>query len=245
MAGHIPRIHCEQAPGTGQTLKLGEKPSHHLLRVLRLGVGDAVVVFDGAGGEYLSEIAVCGKNRVEILVGAHQSVQRESSLSITLAQGISRNERMDYTIQKAVELGVAEILPLQTERSSVRLDAERQVRKHEHWQAVARSAAEQCGRDRVPAVTEIRQIDEWLAEEKGGSRLMLDPQATTSLRGLKSSSDITLLIGPEGGLSDAELLLARKRGFTGVRLGPRILRTETAGVAALAAIQTLWGDLAG
>jgi 16S rRNA (uracil1498-N3)-methyltransferase len=185
------------------------------------------------------------RNRAEVSVGNYIVRETESPLHVTLAQGVSRGERMDYTIQKAVELGVTRIVPLISERCEVRLEGERLTKRVQHWQAVAASACEQCGRNRVPPVLAPVPLNSWLAEPVHGLRLVLNPLAPATLTSLSTPDDrlITLLIGPEGGLSDAEVKRAQQSGFVGIRLGPRILRTETAAVTALSALQMLWGDL--
>lgn len=239
---HVPRIFCGSPLATGTRQQLPADTAHHLLNVLRLKSGAALRLFDGNGGEYLAELVAARKNQAEVLVGTHQAVQRESSLQLLLGQAISRAERMDYTIQKAVELGVSAIQPLETERS---LASQREQKKLRHWQEISRSAAEQCGRDRVPPVHVPLSLDAWCDSLAAScQKLLLDPQATQGLRGLDRGIDLCLLSGPEGGLSEGEIERVKSVGFIGVKLGPRILRTETAALAAIAALQTLWGDLA-
>ena len=218
--------------------------AHHVAHVLRLAVGDAVVVFDGRGIEYSATIERIGKSGVTLRVGEPREVDRESRLAITLAQGISSGERMDYTVQKAVELGVGAIQPLTTERSVVRLDPARAAKRVVHWQAVAVAACEQCGRTRVPSVHPVVPLTAWLgAGGAMGLRLTLAPGALATLRDLaRPLEPVSLLVGPEGGLSPRERERAQTAGYTPIRLGPRVLRTETAALAALAAMQTLWGD---
>lgn len=218
--------------------------AHHLAHVLRLAAGDALIVFDGRGIEYSGVIEHMAKSRVTLRLGERQAVNRESPLAVDLAQGISSGERMDYTIQKAVELGARSIQPLATERSVVRLDAERAAKRMAHWQAIAVAACEQCGRNLVPRVLPVMALSAWLA---GGApdalRLTLAPDAAKSLRALDSpTGSIVLLVGPEGGLSPRERQDADSAGFAPVRMGPRVLRTETAALTALAAMQALWGD---
>ncbi len=244
MSKHIPRIFREQPLREGERTRLDKETTHHLLNVLRLKPGAAVILFDGSGGEYPGNLAETGKNWVEVEIGAHRTVLRESPLRITLGQAISRGERMDYTIQKAVELGVQDIQPLDTERSLVRLDAVRQDKKLRHWQEIARSAAEQSGRELIPRVHAVLPLSAWCAAVPGNAaRLLLDPQATHGLTHLSAANQVCLLAGPEGGLSDPEITAAINSGFTGIRLGPRILRTETAAITCVAALQILWGDL--
>ncbi len=207
-----------------------------------------IVLFDGSGGEHDAIIAGVGRDGVAVQVGGWRAVEREASLAVHLAQGVSSGERMDYTLQKAVELGVAGIEPVVTERSVVRLDAERAERRRAHWERVCASACEQCGRDRVPPVQAPCTATDWFAALPARAamfplRLLLSPDATHSLRDLaRPPGAILLLAGPEGGLTPQERANARQCGFHAVRLGPRILRTETAALAALAALHALWGD---
>lgn len=218
-----------------------------MARVLRLEAGAAVIVFDGHGFERDAVIARVAKSGVVLKVGAPRAVDRESPLAVMLAQGMSSGERMDYTVQKAVELGAAGIQPLATSRSVVRLDAERAQKRIAHWQAVVIAACEQCGRNSVPQVLPVMSFYDWLAREAGQEtttlRLLLSPAAPATLRDLpRPPGAVTLLAGPEGGLSPQEQRDAQTAGFAPVRLGPRVLRTETAALAALSAMQTLWGD---
>jgi 16S rRNA (uracil1498-N3)-methyltransferase len=225
---------------------LAPEQAHHVIRVLRLNPGDGVTLFDGRGGEYPAVISSLAKSGVTLNVGVRAGVDRESPLAVTLAQAISSADRMDYTIQKAVELGVRCIQPLESSRSIVRLDAARAAKRVAHWQAVAVAACEQCGRNLMPVVAPVLSLPNWLgraAEHVGAARLMLSPRAQTNLRDLPPlPREVLLLAGPEGGLSPREQDDAQLAGFTAVRLGPRVLRTETAAVAALAAMQVLWGD---
>ena len=225
---------------------LAPDQAHHVARVLRLAVGAAVVLFDGCGSEHSAVITHIAKARVTLQVGASRAVDRESPLAVMLAQGISSGERMDFTIQKAVELGVAAIRPLASHRSVVRLDAARALKRAAHWQAIAIAACEQCGRNTVPQVLPVMDFTDWLAHEARQAatlRVLLSPEGQATLGVLsRPSGMVTLLAGPEGGLSPQEQQDALSTGFTPVRLGPRILRTETAALAALSAMQMLWGD---
>lgn len=217
--------------------------AHHVLHVLRLQAGDALTLFDGRGGEYPACIQRVGKAALTLTVGARCEKSRESPLNVRLAQGVSSGERMDYTVQKCVELGVAAIQPLQTQRSVVRLSGERADKRVAHWQAVAVAACEQSGRNRVPEVLPLLPLTTWLAMPSEGARYLLSPHAEQRLRELAPPRDtVTLLVGPEGGWNDEETAAARMAGFVPMALGPRVLRTETAAVAALAAMQALWGD---
>jgi 16S rRNA (uracil1498-N3)-methyltransferase len=238
-----PRIFTSQPLQTGHHIQLEAEPSHHLLKVLRLRSGAQLRLFNGDGREFSASLISSDRNRVEVEL--HQCLRKEAkdSLPITLAIGISRGERMDFALQKSVELGVSAIVPLVTERCVVRLDPRRQQKRMTHWQKIVISACEQSGRCRVPQLEQPGRFDEMLQQLPATMRLMLDHRASESLHDLSSRPDaIVLLVGPEGGLSPEERRLAQQAGFKGVRLGPRVLRTETAPLAALAAIQTLWGD---
>jgi len=223
---------------------LPTQAAHHAAKVLRLNIGDEITLFDGNGGEYAALINDLGKHGVTVQIGAHRAAERESPLSVTLAQAVSSGDKMDLTLQKATELGIARIQPLESVRSVVRLSGERADKRVAHWQGVVISACEQCGRNKIPEVAPISRFHDWLAvEEKSHLRLMLSPGAPKHLRDLpKPEYPITLLVGPEGGLAPAEIASAQHAGYTPIRLGARILRTETAALAALAAMQVLWGD---
>lgn len=241
----IPRIHVRGTLRAGTPLVLDEAPARHVHQVLRLAVGDALVVFDGGGGEYRAHINRIDRREVEVQVGEFAPRDVESRLVVHLGQGISRGERMDFTLQKAVELGVAGITPLYTERCVVKLTGERSDKRGQHWQAVVTAACEQSGRTRLPGLSNATKLADWLRarDADSGLRVLLDPCADVSLSALpRPAAAVTLLIGPEGGLSPEERALAGAHGFIGTRLGPRILRTETAALAALAAMQVLWGD---
>ncbi len=238
-----PRFYCPEILAQSGAAELPEQAAHHAARVLRLQAGDRVSVFNGRGGEGDARITDIGKRNVTLEIVDWHAVERESPLQVLLAQAISAGEKMDFTLQKAVELGIGNIQPLASERSVVRLSGERAEKRVAHWQGVVIAACEQSGRNRVPEVAPIRPLLDWLGQQDGGLRLMLSPVAEVGLRDLpKPTGNITLLIGPEGGLSPAEAEAAQRYGFTPVRLGARVLRTETAALAALAAMQTLWGD---
>jgi len=240
----LPRVYFPGEVPVHGVCELPPEQSHHIGRVLRLAAGDALILFDGRGNEYDAAIERLGKTNVTLTTSEARQVDRESPLDVTLAQGISTGERMDYTVQKAVELGVKAIQPLTTERSVVRLDAERASRRVAHWQSVAVSACEQCGRNRVPPVHAVTTLTAWLgAHDTSACRITLAPEASVRLAELpRAGGSIVLLVGPEGGLSPREHADAVAAGFTAARLGPRVLRTETAAVAALAVLQTLCGD---
>lgn len=231
-------------------MDLPENAARHACRVLRLRVGDDLVLFNGCGGEYACCIESAGRDRVTVAVQQWLQVERESGLDISLVQALQSGEKMDTTVQKAVELGVARIVPVASQRSVVKLEGERAARRLEHWRGVVVAACEQCGRNRLPVVEGLVGLTAFLrsAPAPGTLRLMLAPGAAHSLRDMPPpvvGGRIELLIGAEGGLSPEEMQLAEAAGFLSVRLGPRILRTETAGLATLAAIQCLWGDFTG
>lgn len=241
-----PRICVTQPLHSGAALDLPEQAMRHVVHVLRMNPGEPLIIFNGEGGEFDATLEAVTKRGATVRVRAFRNVNRESPLHVTLAQAVAKSEHMDYSIQKAVELGVFEIVPLLTERSVVRLTPERWERKLEHWQGVAASACEQCGRNRIPKILPVAEMLDWVPHSnKNAMKLVLSPRADRSLRTLPAGSKpVVLLVGPEGGLSDVEINLAELNGFHGMTLGPRILRTETAGVVALAVVQALWGDLA-
>ena len=241
------RIYYSGALLPGADLRLPPGQARHVARVLRLAQGDALVLFNGDGAEYDAVVTRAAGGEVTVRIGAARDGGRESALDILLGQALSSGERMDYTVQKAVELGVTAIQPLAAGRSVVRLDAERAGKRVAHWQSVAISACEQCGRNRIPAIAPVAALDAWLARKDtpgtGALRVLLSPQAEARLRDRpRPGGGVVLLAGPEGGFTQDEEAAARAGGFTPVRLGPRVLRTETAAVAALAAMQALWGD---
>ena len=222
---------------------LSAAAAHHALRVLRLEQGEAVRLFDGHGGEYAGSIMRAERGEVAVAVDAHFDIEREAPLAITLVQALQAGDRMDMTIQKAVELGVTAIVPVYSRRSLVRLDPARAARRVGHWRQVVASACEQCGRNRLPQVAEIDSLEHWLARPASAAlRLFLSPQAERGLAALAAPASLELLVGPEGGLVADEAAAAALAGYVPVRLGPRVLRTETAGMAALAAVQARWGD---
>jgi 16S rRNA (uracil1498-N3)-methyltransferase len=239
-----PRLYFPGALAAGATCVLPAAQAHHAARVLRLRPGEAVTLFNGEGGEYAAVITGVVRDRVTLDVGARAAVDREPAIGVTLAQAISSGERMDFTVQKAVELGVVAIQPLTSSRSVVRLAAERAERRVAHWQTVVTHACEQSGRNRVPSVAAVAALPEWLVRPAPGAlRVMLLPDAPRRLRDLPPpQGGIVLLAGPESGFSADERQMAERAGFLAVRLGPRVLRTETAAIAALAALHALWGD---
>ena len=242
----LTRVYIEGPLQPGQRRPLTGSAVNHVTRVLRLRSGDALTVFDGSGGEFPATIEDVRRDTASVLLGAHDSVERESSLRLTLIQGISRGERMDWVVQKATELGVNTIVPLFTERSVVQLDAQQASKKLQHWRSVAIGACEQSGRNRLPIIAQPVPLAQYF-EQLGAAtevRLLLSPRANQRLTALESvARGALVMIGPEGGLSDNEQAAAQAHEFTPVRLGPRVLRTETAAIVALSLLQQQWGDL--
>lgn len=241
---HTPRLYLPQALVRGDTVHIGGQAAHHVKHVLRLQAGSGIRVFDGAGNEYHATLVDIGRAEVSALVGERAAGIAESPLPVTLAQGITRNDRMDIILQKAVELGVATIQPLWMQRCQTHLKGVRLEKRIRHWRGVIISACEQCGRTTLPQLAAPDSYPHWINSlPEQGCRLMLQPGGSTSLRALAPPLEgICILAGPEGGLNPDEQLLARNAGFLGIRLGPRVLRTETAALTALAAMQALWGD---
>ncbi len=240
----IPRIYHPEALAPHSRVALDANAARHVGRVLRLGPGDALILFDGSGGDYPATIIELGKRELIVECAERRENECESPLTITLAQGVSKGERMDYTIQKAVELGVTRIIPLNTERSVVNLKGERLQKKLEHWRGVITSACEQCGRNTLPELLPLLSLHEWLQQPLNGTGLLLDHRAESGVSELQLAGHVcTLLVGPEGGLAEREREAAVAAGYQGMRLGPRVLRTETAALTAMAAIQSRWGDL--
>ena len=241
----LTRVYVDAALASDARLVLSGSAAGHLTRVLRLRPGAALTLFNGRGGEYAASIERMQGSKVTVAVGAHQPLERESPFPLTLAQGVSRGERMDLVVQKATELGASRLVPVLTERSIVRLDEERSERKSSHWRAIAVAACEQCGRNRLPEVTLPAPLGEFLRSSPSeDTRLLLSPEATQRIEDVpRPQRGATVLIGPEGGLSEEEQQSALAKGFVAVRLGPRVLRTETAAIAALTLLQREFGDL--
>ena len=238
------RVHVEVPVGGRVHVDLDGTAANHVARVLRLRAGDGLILFDDAGGEYAATVVAFGRKTVRVAVGEYRPINRESPLRVTLAQGISRGERMDVVVQKATELGVWRIVPLLTERTVVRLNAAQAANRLRHWRAIAIAACEQSGRNQLPDITAPIGLQEFLVSSlPDGLRLLLNPDGGLNAKQLPASDTATLLIGPEGGLSDAERTAASAAQFQRLSLGPRILRTETAALAALAIIQQQLGDL--
>jgi 16S rRNA (uracil1498-N3)-methyltransferase len=238
----IPRIHCEPPLGPGAQFALAPEAAQHVGKALRLHAGDALVVFDGRGGEYDAVIQRIDKGRVDVKVGAFRDARRESALELGLVQGLPEADKMDWIIQKATELGVGWVQPVICERSVVRLSGERAERRAAHWRRVAIAASEQCGRTRVPDVRPAIPFLAWVAAPATCERWLLSPGGVPLASRAAPAAALELVVGPEGGLTERELELALSRGGEPVSLGPRVLRTETAPLAALAAIHARWGD---
>jgi 16S rRNA (uracil1498-N3)-methyltransferase len=239
------RIHIDQPLSVATELALPQQAAEHVARVLRMNAGDMLTVFNGDGYDYAATLISIGKRDVTVRIEDREPISKESPLKLTLAQGVARGEKMDLIVQKATELGVARIVPLFTERSEVKLDASRAEKRLLHWRAVAASACEQSGRVCIPEVTPAQALQDWLKNlpDGGAQRLALLPEGTLRARELRFDNDGGwLVVGPEGGLGDRDVAALQEAGFQGLRLGPRILRTETAGLAALAALQALHGD---
>ena len=241
----VPRIHCEFTLGPGAQFRLAPEAAQHVAKALRLKAGDALTFFDGSGGEYDATIQRIDRDRVDVKLGAWRDVDRDGVLSVGLVQGLPEADKMDWIIQKATELGVGWIQPVICERSVVRLSGERAARREAHWRRVAIAAAEQSGRTRVPEVRPTLTFMAWIAMPDAPHRWLLDPGAKPITAHIPPPSPLELVVGPEGGLSDRERELALLRGCETVALGPRVLRTETAPLAALAALHALCGDFRG
>lgn len=241
--GKMPRLYVPAEFAVGATLTLPEGPARHVTRVLRMGEGAPLMLFDGQGREAGVRLADVSRKHTTVRIEALWQGSGESPLAVHLGQAISKGDRMDYAIQKAVELGVAAITPLYTERGDVRLKGDREEKKLAHWQAVAASACEQCGRAVVPPIYPPIALDEWLVERQEPLRLMLHLATGNAFNQQPRPDAVALLIGPEGGLSETDVSAAVASGFTPLTLGPRVLRTETAPVVALTLLQHHFGDL--
>lgn len=243
----IPRLYCPVPLAPGAAIELPENAAHHARDVLRLSEGDEVTLLNGLGGEYRARLAQVAKKRVEAQVVEFFQRESEAPYPITVAQSLATGDKMDWVIEKSVELGASAIVPLAAARSVLRLDAARAAKRAQHWQAIVRAACEQCGRNRLPEVQAVTSMQDWLGAQRAapGLKLMLSPVHPKQFSELEKplpGTPITLLIGPEAGLSDAEEAAAQGAGFVPILLGPRVMRTETAALAALAAIHARWGD---
>ena len=248
----MPRFYCPQLLATGAIVMLPESIVRHV-QVLRLSEGDAVTLFNGDGGEYMATLVGIDRKRASALVGAFSPREAELPFALTLAQALPEGTKMDWIVEKAVELGVAAIQPLSAQRSVVKLSGERADKRHAHWQGIIIAASEQCGRNRLATLQPLTDFTRWLAQSESQQefrsnqpRILFSPRATQSLFGWarsKTPQAVTLMIGPEGGFSQGEEAAATAQGALLLSLGERVLRTETAGMAALAALNAVWGDV--
>lgn len=239
----LTRTYLDTPLAIGTHVTLDGDATAHLVRVLRLGLGDAIVLFNGDGFDYDARLTALAKRGAGAEIMARRTVTNESPQRLVLAQAIARGDKMDWVLQKATELGASEIVPLLTERTEVRLDAERSDKRRQHWLGVVAAACEQSGRACLPQLHAPIALADWLAQPSTDMRVHLDPGAAVSLAQLPAASGLALIVGPEGGLGERDLHALRAADSMGIRLGPRVLRTETAGIAALAALQALRGDM--
>ena len=238
-----PRIYSPQPLSSESEVELADSAANHVGKVLRMKPGEPVILFNGEGSAWQGSIASVSKKTVAVKLESEIESETESPLRIHLGQSLSRGERMDYAIQKATESGVTEITPLFSERCEVKLSSERQEKRIKHWQQVAISACEQCGRNVVPTVHPPKSVDEWTEGQQSDLKLVLHHRTEKKLQGYEPPESVSLLIGPEGGLTADEIALAEDRDFNALALGPRVFRTETAPVVAAALLQYFWGDL--
>ena len=238
-----PRIYTPQTLITGQSLELQDQAAVHLGRVLRMTAGDPVRLFNGDGHEYLSVISSQSKKTITLAIQQQSPQDLPLTPRLHLGQVMSKGDRMEFALQKATELGVDEITPLISERCEVRLKADRQDKKLDHWRKIIISACEQCGRNTVPTLNPIQTYDQWLEQSNAAQKLILHPHQTQPLAAMAQPETLDLVIGPEGGFSELEVQQALDSGYQGLRLGPRILRTETAALTAISVLQYVWGDL--
>ncbi|AWL12861.1 16S rRNA (uracil(1498)-N(3))-methyltransferase [Saliniradius amylolyticus] len=240
----IPRVFHPEPLAVEQTVVLSPDAVNHLVNVLRLKADHPIVLFNGDGSEYPATLTEVAKRKATARIDSRIGMDVESPLSIHLGQGISKGDRMDFVLQKSVELGVTEITPLITERCTVKLNAERWQKKQDQWQKIIIGACEQCGRNTLPKLHPVVDLSDWLGQSTNQTRLLLNPEASRPFNALKpDKAGVRLLIGPEGGLNDQEIYRAQEYGFNSVLLGPRVLRTETAALTSLAILQNLYGDL--
>ncbi|MFI8417926.1 16S rRNA (uracil(1498)-N(3))-methyltransferase [Serratia sp. NPDC078593] len=240
----IPRIYHPEPLSSHIDIALSEDAANHVGRVLRMSPGQALQLFDGSNQVFDAEITLVDKKSVQVRVQGGQLEDRESPLNLHLGQVISRGEKMEFTIQKSIELGVNTITPLFSARCGVKLDGERLAKKRQQWQKIAIAACEQCGRNRIPEIREAMQLEAWCAEQDDSLKLNLHPRASHSINTLPLPvNHVRLLIGPEGGLSAEEIAMTTDHGFTDILLGPRVLRTETTALTVITALQVRFGDL--
>lgn len=239
----VPRIYTDQSLDADSTFELEPGPSQHMARVLRMQAGSELILFNGRGGEYPAVLTAMDNKRATVIVGERRDAELESPLSIHLGIAVSRGERMDWVVQKSTELGVRGITPLFSDRTEVRLTPERAAKKLRHWRQIAVSACEQCGRNTLPVIHPLAGLDRWLVTSDADCKLVLHHRAGHTGEIAFKPASIALLVGPEGGLDVSEIAAAETAGFRPLRLGPRVLRTETAPLAAIAILQARWGDM--
>ena len=242
----IPRIFTDQPLSSGANLALTGSAARHLSSALRMSVGQEITLFNGRGGEFAATLTSTAKSQVDVSIGDCREIDRESPLRLHLAIAVSRGERMDWIVQKATELGVTEITPLFSERTEVKLNGDRLEKKLRHWQQVSISACEQCQRNIVPIINNALTLDQWLSQADGDSeqlKLVLHHRSDKTLAQHQAPKSVCLLVGPEGGLSNNEISRAMDKGFAALTLGPRVMRTETAPLAAISIMQSVWGDM--
>ncbi len=245
----LPRFYHAEYIFIGQTIELNFAASHHANKVLRLKTGDSIILFNGRGGEFHAHINTIRKTSTTVIIDQFDAIERESPLTITLIQALCVNDKMDWIIQKSVELGVTRIQPVITTRSVVRLSEERAIKRLEHWQKVIIAACEQCRRNRIPVITPLTSLTDWLSTRKTDAPQRLDFMLSTTgnhcLQNFPkplSDTQLTLAVGPEGGWTEDEAIILQQTGFIALRIGQRIMRTETAALATISALQTCWGD---
>lgn len=239
----IPRIFTGQQLQANARIELESGPSQHISRALRMRAGDGLILFNGNGGAYPAEIAALDKKTVVVTTADIVEQELEAPLAIHLGIAISRGDRMDWVVQKATELGAYSLTPLFTERTEVKLAGERADKKIRHWQQVATSACEQCGRNRLPVINSLQPLHSWLMATEAERKFVLHHRSDTATTSSNKPTSVALLVGPEGGLSAEEINVAEQAGYQSLRLGPRVLRTETAPLAAIAILQARWGDM--
>lgn len=240
----VPRIFHPDTLWVDQEVELHNDASNHLANVLRLKPGHPVVLFNGDNNEYSAQLIDVSKRHVIALVEAKLAISSESPLSIHLGQGVSRGDKMEFVIQKAVELGVTEITPILSERCGVKLNQQRWQKKHQQWLKIASGACEQCGRNALPVINQPTPLTDWISQSTQQLRITLHPKAESSFKHIQvPAQGVKLLIGPEGGLTETEVYATEQSGFQSVKLGPRVLRTETAALASITALQAIFGDL--
>jgi 16S rRNA (uracil1498-N3)-methyltransferase len=240
----VPRLYIDMPLTTGETINLPRDKAHHISNVLRMRIGDSIKLFNGSGDDYQSKVIEIGKKNAQIEIAESIQVANESPLTINLCLAVARGQHMDFSIQKAVELGVKNIIPVTSEFSNVKIQDDRVHNKLAHWQNIIISATEQCGRSYLTEIQKPVSFVEWVRLDASKIRLILHPESLQSMANISlPDNELTLMIGPEGGFSDAEVELAQENGCDPINLGPRILRTETAVISAVSNAQQLWGDL--